>query len=109
MKTFLPHNASEGEKIVASVNDTANEVGERLLRLGLILEQSSYSIKRSVESLNKTLDQSSQKIEGSVDSLGNIVEKMGKSSDKLSSKLLWLNVVLTAATIVGSIATLISV
>jgi hypothetical protein len=35
----------------------------------------------------------------------NVAENIGKSSDKLTEKLFWLNVVITFATLIGAIAT----
>lgn len=46
-------------------------------------------------------------IEAAVENFKVAVEKIGESSDTLSKKLLWLNIVLTVATAVGAVATAI--
>lgn len=55
----------------------------------------------SIESVDKVIV--------SIDKFRQSIEEIGKKSDKLSDKLLWLNIVLTAATVIGTIATVVMV
>ncbi len=48
---------------------------------------------------------SANEIKKSVDEFRTSVVEIGKSSDRLSRRVFWLNVVLTVATLVGAIAT----
>lgn len=48
---------------------------------------------------------SADEIKQSVDQFRASVEKIGDSSDRLSRRLYWLNLILTFATVVGAIAT----
>lgn len=52
---------------------------------------------------------STNEIRQSVDNFRKSAENIGKSSDQLSRKLLWLNIILTAATVVGAVATAVVV
>lgn len=53
------------------------------------------------------MNKDSEKIKSAVADFQSAIEKIGEKSDKLSVKLLWLNIVLTIATAVGAIATVI--
>jgi hypothetical protein len=46
-------------------------------------------------------------IESAVNDFKIVAKDIGKSSDGLSKKLLWLNIVLTIATVLGAVATII--
>lgn len=52
---------------------------------------------------------SAQDIEKSINQFNNTVDVLGKKSDELSKKVFWLNIILTIATVVGAVATFISV
>jgi len=53
------------------------------------------------------IESSAEKIKQAVDQFKEVARDNSRSSDKLSKLLFWLNVVLTAATVVGAIATVL--
>ncbi len=72
------------------------------------LEGEQYSAAIIVKSA-ADMESSAKEIKQAVDEFKGAVEQIGSSSDQLSKKLLWLNIVLTAATAIGAIATAILV
>jgi len=75
--TKTSHNTLEGEQYTAAV----------MVKSAADIESAAKEVKDSIEQFEDT------------------VRGIGESSDRLSGKLLWLNVVLTIATIIGAIAT----
>jgi len=70
------------------------------------LEGEQYTAAIIVKS-SADIQLSAKEIKEAVDRFKIVVENVGKSSDKLSGKLFWLNVVLAFATLIGAIATLV--
>ncbi len=68
------------------------------------LEGEQYTAALMVKS-SSDIESAAREVKNSVDKFEQTVQDIGKSSDRLSGKLLWLNVVLTVATIIGTIAT----
>lgn len=70
---------------------------QELQKMGIIV-RCAEEIEKSISSLNIT-----------VDSLQKTVEESAISSNKLASKVFWLNVVLTVATVIYAAATIYGV
>ncbi len=70
------------------------------------LEGEQYAAAIIVKS-TADIQSSTQEIKQSIDRFKKVAEDIGESSDRLSKKLFWLNVVLAAGTIVGAVATAI--
>jgi|SRR3989344_1528771 len=94
------------------ISDVNNKTKEELLEefsrhtSHNTLEGEQYTAAIIVKS-SSDIQSSAQEIKEAVDQFKVVAESIGKSSDKLSGKLFWLNVVLASATLIGAIATVI--
>ncbi len=92
------------------IKDVNNKTKEELLAEFALhkdhntLEGEQYTAAIIVKS-SADIQASAKEIKEAVDQFKKVVQDAGKSSDKLSAKLFWLNVILTIATVVGAVAT----
>lgn len=70
------------------------------------LEGEQYMAAMIVKS-STDIQISAKEIKEAVDKFKEVAENTGKSSDNLSKKVFWLNIVLAGATLIGAIATVI--
>ncbi len=70
------------------------------------LEGEQYTAAIIVKS-SADIQSAASEIRESVDQFRAVAENIGESSDRLSKKLLWLNIVLMCATVIGAVATAI--
>ncbi|MCR4336940.1 MAG: hypothetical protein NUV91_03955 [Candidatus Omnitrophica bacterium] len=68
------------------------------------LEGEQYTAAIIIKS-SADIQASAKEIKEAVDQFKRVAEDIGKSSDRLSAKLFWLNVVLAIATVIGTVAT----
>lgn len=92
------HNTLAGEQYSAAI----------IVKASKDLSDSADRIQSSIIKLNGVINQSEHDLKTSIDSFKDSVVKIGNSSDQLSSKLLWLNIVLTIATAVGTIVSIVN-
>lgn len=92
------HNTLEGEQYTAAITTkSANRVAT-----------AAQNVQSAIIKLNSVVNKSEKDLEESIRDFKNTVEKIGESSDRLSGKLLWLNIILTIATVIASLASLIA-
>jgi len=85
------------------MNNVDKKSKEDLLKEFLAV--SSHNTLRGEQYAAAIMVKSVSDIQGSISEFNRTVKSIGESSDALSNKLFWLNLILVAATILGAIAT----
>lgn len=106
------HNTLEGEQYSAAIYaKSSQELQAAAKQVSFAIDNFNKSMKDSSNDLrlsSKDIQESVDSVKFSVENFNSTVRDIGKSSDNLSNKLFWLNIILTMATIIASIAAVIA-
>lgn len=104
------HNTLESDQYTAAITvKVSSEVRSAANTLKLAVDSLNTSINDSVNEARLTISSSTNEIKKTLESFNGTVEDIGDSSSNLSRKLLWLNIVLTLATLIGALAAIVQV